>query len=58
LHRAGFSTLAQPHSFVVTGMAGPLALGEIERATQWGQALGRTYSKMTAAGVKPAKIAG
>ncbi len=58
LHRAGLSTLAEPHSFVVTGMAGPLALGEIERATQWGQELGRTYAKMTATGVKPAKIAG
>ena len=58
LHRAGLSTLAEPHSFVVTGMAGPLALGEIERATQWGQALGGAYVQMTAAGVKPAKIAG
>ena len=58
LHRAGLATLAEPHSFVVTGMAGPLALGEVERAAQWGQALGSKYLKMTAAGVKPAKIAG
>lgn len=57
LHRSGFSTLAEPHSFVVTGMAGPLAPGEVERATQWGHALGLTFVKMTTAGAKPAKIA-
>jgi hypothetical protein len=57
LHRSGFTTLAEPHSFVVTGMAGPLVLGEVERAEQWGQALGRGFAKMTASGTKPAKIA-
>jgi hypothetical protein len=42
LRHNGFATLAEPHSFIVTGMAGPLAPGEIERAEQWGEAIGRT----------------
>ena len=42
LRHSGFATLAAPHSFIVTGMAGPLAPGEIERAQQWGEAMGRT----------------
>jgi hypothetical protein len=40
LHRAGFETFAKAHSFSVTGMAGPLAPGEIERAQRWGVVMG------------------
>jgi hypothetical protein len=47
LHRAGVSVIAKPQSFVVTGMAGPLAAGEIERANQWGEELGRVIAKLT-----------
>ena len=42
LRHSGFSILSESHSFIVTGMAGPLALGEIQRAEQWGEAMGRT----------------
>src|SRR4249919_145715 len=40
LHTAGFLPFGAPHSFVVTGWAGPLAFGEIERAREWGEAMG------------------
>jgi hypothetical protein len=40
LHDAGFVAFGAPHSFVVTGTAGPLAFGEIERAREWGEAMG------------------
>ena len=40
LHAAGFLAFGAPHSFVVTGTAGPLAFGEIERAREWGEAMG------------------
>lgn len=49
LRHAGFETLATPHSFRVTGTAGPLASGEIDRARQWGEALGRTFVATTVA---------
>ena len=41
LHAAGFHSFGEPHSFLVTGSAGPLAFGEIERAREWGEAMGR-----------------
>ncbi|MEP7112452.1 MAG: flavodoxin [Ilumatobacteraceae bacterium] len=44
----GFSRFDKPHSFKVTGMAGPLAPGEVERARQWGEAMGRTLRVATA----------
>ncbi len=47
LRHSGFSTLAESHSFTVTAMAGPLAPGEIERAEQWGEALGRMVIRST-----------
>ena len=47
LHRAGVSVIARPQSFVVSGMAGPLAAGEIERAKQWGEELGRIVVQAT-----------
>ena len=54
LRHSGFAPLAQPHSFIVTGMAGPLAPGEIERAEQWGEAMGRTTIEHTPASRTPA----
>ena len=47
LRAAGFATFGEPHSFVVTGLAGPLASGEIERARQWGVAMGRLIVGMS-----------
>jgi Flavodoxin domain len=47
LQRAGFESVARPESFLVTGMAGPLAPGEIERAEQWGEAIGRSIVQLT-----------
>jgi Flavodoxin domain len=47
LRGAGFATFDKPHSFQVTGMAGPLAAGEIDRAQQWGEAMGRTIVPLT-----------
>jgi hypothetical protein len=47
LRHAGFTLIAKPESFVVSGMAGPLAPGETERANQWGEALGRTIARLT-----------
>ena len=36
LARAGYTALAKPAAFVVTGKFGPLKDGELERARQWG----------------------
>jgi hypothetical protein len=47
LDRAGVSVIAKPQSFVVRGMAGPLGSGEIERANQWGEELGRVIARLT-----------
>ena len=47
LRHAGFASFDKPHSFKVAGMAGPLAPGEIARATQWGEAMGRTIAALT-----------
>ncbi len=49
LHAAGFSPFGEPHSFVVTGTAGPLAFGEIERAREWGEAMGHMIVGMSVA---------
>jgi len=48
LHRAGFTTFDRGHSFTVNGAAGPLSPGEIERAQQWGEAMGRKILSLTA----------
>lgn len=48
LRAAGFSLFGEPHSFRVTGTTGPLAFGEIERARQWGEALGRAMVQLAA----------
>lgn len=42
---AHFTILSRPRSFRVTGTTGPLAAGELERARQWGQEMGRTLSQ-------------
>jgi hypothetical protein len=47
LHAAGFAYFGEAHSFTVTGMAGPLAPGEAERAQQWGEAMGRMLVRIT-----------
>ena len=49
LHAAGFAPFGEPHSFVVTGTAGPLAFGEIERAREWGEAMGHMIVGMSVA---------
>ena len=35
----GFQQVANPESFFVVGMSGPLLPGEYERAHRWGEAL-------------------
>lgn len=47
LQAAGFASFGNPQSFAVTGLAGPLASGEIERAHQWGLAMGRMIVGMS-----------
>lgn len=49
LRRAGFTTFDRAHSFTVTASAGPLSPGEIERAEQWGEAMGRKILNLTEA---------
>ena len=39
LRRLGFRQVADPESFFVVGMSGPLLPGEYERAHRWGEAL-------------------
>ena len=39
---AGFSSVAKPQKFVVTGRYGPLRDGELERAREWGAQLARS----------------
>ena len=56
LRHSGFSTLSEPHSFIVTGMAGPLAPGEIQRAEQWGEAMGRTTIHIASTTHTPATV--
>jgi len=47
LRAAGFAAFGDSRSFVVTGTAGPLGSGEIERARQWGEAMGRLIVGMS-----------
>ena len=55
LHAAGFPAFGEPHSFLVTGTAGPLAFGEIERAREWGEAMGRMIVGMSVEMALPAR---
>ncbi len=48
LRALGFATVVPPESFWVTGMTGPLAEGEEERARAWGAELGRAAQARTA----------
>jgi len=41
LKKAGYSPLAKPAGFLVTGRFGPLRDGELERAREWGAELAR-----------------
>ncbi|MGZ4724684.1 MAG: flavodoxin family protein [Ilumatobacteraceae bacterium] len=47
---AGFSVFGEPHTFRVSGTTGPLAFGEIERAREWGEAMGRTMVQLDGVG--------
>ena len=47
---AGLSVLGEPHSFRVEGTTGPLAVGEIERAREWGETMGRTMLQLDGMG--------
>lgn len=44
LRRHHFEVVADPESFLVEDAEGPLADGELERAREWGDALGRIAS--------------
>ena len=44
LRGLGATLVAPPEGFGVTGTAGPLAPGELQRAQQWGRRLARTVS--------------
>ena len=41
LKEKGFTLCLQPEGFIVNSRSGPLADGEIERATQWGKELSK-----------------
>jgi hypothetical protein len=58
LHRAGFTTFAKTHSFAVTDMTGPPASGELERAAQWGEAMGRAVTRTVGSEVLLSGISG
>jgi hypothetical protein len=49
LHRLGFEPATDPQSFYVTGMLGPLADGEEDRARRWGDALASSVARSAAA---------
>jgi hypothetical protein len=44
LQRAGYRPCARSQRFIVTGSAGPLRAGEVERARAWGAELARAMS--------------
>lgn len=45
LRRAGYPPLVPAESFYVTGMHGPLAAGELDRARAWGERLARSLPR-------------
>jgi flavodoxin len=49
LRRRGFDTASCPQSFFVTGMLGPLADGEEDRARRWGEELASSLALAAAA---------
>jgi hypothetical protein len=52
LRRLGAVLMADPQSFRVVGTPGPLAVGELDRARQWGEQLGSRLT-MTGTGRPP-----
>ena len=50
LRRRGHVLVSSPQTFVVEGIAGPLAAGELERAATWGVDLGRQLRAVAARG--------
>ena len=44
----GLSPAVEPLSFRVEGMTGPLLEGELDRAREWGEALGERLTEVTA----------
>ncbi|WP_112133601.1 flavodoxin family protein [Glycomyces dulcitolivorans] len=46
LRKAGFRVLAEPVSFLVEGIQGPLAVGELERARFWAEELAASSAAM------------
>ena len=55
LRAAGFAGFGEPHSFLVDSMTGPLVAGEVERARQWGEAMGRMLVGMNMALALPSR---
>lgn len=45
LRRCGITMLLKPKSFLVTGMEGPLAEGELEHATEWARELHAEFQR-------------
>lgn len=45
LARHGFTMICPPETFHVHGTGGPLVAGEIDRARQWGDELGRSLTR-------------
>ncbi len=45
LERAGYQLVAEPQTFLVQAVAGPLRHGEVDRARAWGRALARTLDQ-------------
>jgi hypothetical protein len=50
LRRRGHLLVSSPQTFVVEGIAGPLAAGELDRAATWGMDLGRQLQAVAARG--------
>lgn len=49
LRRSGYRPAADPASFFVTGVSGPVAQGELARARQWGGSIGSACLERSAA---------
>ncbi len=47
LRRAGYEIVGRPEGFVVTSAIGPIAPGELDRASQWGYQLARSLVTST-----------
>jgi len=48
LERRGFVLVDEPRGFVVEGLTGPVRPGELDRAREWGAALGRQVAEALA----------